>query len=185
MERQGFRYSKSRIKFARTCGAAVQEVSFSLGRYNSEDDCNFWTMWGARSPDYAKWYRKEWGERPANDFLGGCADWNIPGWDRASTHNFNLTHVPADLAEIERLMRNVSHAGLPYIERLSSFLGAAEELTSRDLDYATAADFFLMAGERGRAREALTLGLQRFEVGGRIDQGGQIPEIKKRLQRYF
>ena len=51
MEERGFRYARSRIGFARRVGAFSQKVEVSLSKWNAEDDCRFWTMWGVRAPD--------------------------------------------------------------------------------------------------------------------------------------
>ena len=186
MEDQGFRYSQSQIKFTRNLESFVQTVSITLSRYNFEDNCNFSTYWNVHSPAYSKWYRGEWGENPASNILGGGIELNIPGWDRAGgVLGCNLTNTQGDLGEIERLLRNASQSGLPYLRRLSSWQGAAEDLLSRLWKYAQAADFLLIAGEKERAREALILGLRSYEVEGRKDAMGDLPQIKKRLDRYF
>lgn len=185
MESEGFRYSQSQIKFSRKRGDFVQSVSFRLSRYNSENDCYFSTYWNVHSPAYSRWYQQEWGERPASNMLGGGLDMNIPGWDRGESYNFRLTNTQGDSAEIERLVRNVKLAGLPYLERISSWLVAAEELLQRNWRYVEAADFLLIANEKDRAKEALMAGLRSIEVEGRRDPAGDQFELKKRLDRYF
>lgn len=185
MEQHGFRYSKSQIKFSRKIHAFTQTVEFSLSKWNAEDDCQFWTMWGVHSSAYSKWYKDEWGEKPVNNALGGCADWNIPGWTRGVSEHFNLRNAKADSSEIETLTRNVQQAGFPYLERISSWQGAAEDLLASKWMYCKAADFLLIAGEKQRAKEAVLEGIQNSKPGGPNEQFDELADLERRLKRYF
>jgi hypothetical protein len=52
MGTQGFRFSKSQLRFARKVGQVHQRIDLCLDRFNTEDNCAFWTMWSANTPEY-------------------------------------------------------------------------------------------------------------------------------------
>lgn len=185
MEGIGFRFAPSRLKFSRTVEGVKQTVHISLSKWNFKGNCQFWSMWGASSKRYRAWYKEQWGELPDNDALGGCADWNIPGWDRACCEHFNLRGKMCDELEIRCLIENIESVGLPYLDRISSLEGAANELVAGIWMFDKAADFLLMAGNKQRAREALELGIQRFSDEGVVDNFEELPRLKERLIRYF
>jgi hypothetical protein len=144
LEQLGFRFSESQIKLSRNIEGWRQSVSFSLSKWNSENDCTFWTMWAVNSPEYSKWYQKEWGQKPANNALGGCADWNIPGWTRDPTVHFRLDNSSKDLNEVDCLIENSLQAGIPYLDTISNWRGAAESLIASGPPYSKAADFLMI-----------------------------------------
>ena len=185
MEEQGFRFAKRRIGFTRKSGPFSQKVEVALSKWNTADDCEFWTIWGVEAAAYGTWYREEWGLAPPNNGLGGSADWNIPGWTRSASEHFRLKNSRKDSTELQSLSDNALRAGFPFLERISSWHGAAEELLACGWMYSKAADFFLIAGNTERAKNALLLGIRKFEEEGQYDQFGELPDIKKRLQRYF
>lgn len=125
MEEHGFNYSKSQIKFSRRVDGNVQAVTVSLSKWNSEDDCMFWTVWSVTSPRYAKWYKERWGTKPSNSSLGGCADWNIASWSRGPDEHFRLKNSTDDQAEITCLWENVVRHGFPYLDKINTWIGAA------------------------------------------------------------
>src|SRR5258706_12472272 len=124
----GFRFSASGPHFTRKVGHVRQLISISSNRWNTDSDCSFWTMWSAHTPDYRKWYKAHWGAATDRDWLGGCADWNIPGWSRAAGVNFHLQGDSRDHEEISVLLRNSITVGIPYLQLISSWTGAAQDL---------------------------------------------------------
>ena len=128
---------------------------------------------------------REWGELPENDSLGGAADWNLPGWERGQDRHFHLNHTESDTHEIERLVKNIKHAGIPFLDRISTWEGAAGQFLKDRILYHRAADFLIIAGDDERAKEILLEGLQNYENLGRVDNIRELPKIKARLARYF
>ena len=185
MEEKGFKFAKSAITFSRNSGSSKQTVTFCLSKWNSEDDCTFWTTWGVTSREYSRWYAAEWGTKPVNNALGGSADWNIPGWNRGVGQHFHLNGTATDLAEMTCLRENTEAPGIPYLDRISDFSLAAEEHLKQRWMFDVAADFFMIAGENQRARDALYEGIKTFEGDKRPDNFQELPRIKLRLQKYF
>jgi hypothetical protein len=184
LEGRGFRFSASKLAFTRTVGIAKQRIDVSLDRHNAADDCTFWTMWETSAPAYAKWHAAEWGRPPRGDGLASSADWNIPGWTRGVSH-FRLRNAPADAEELRVFLEHVERAGLPFLDRVSTWEGAAEHCRAQRWLYDVAADFLLIAGDPERAREVLLEGLRTFTTGGRHDALQELPRIRARLERYF
>lgn len=183
LERHGFGFARSKLRFSRARGDFRQHIEICLDRYNVEDDCTFWSMWSVTSPVFARWYRAEFGVADAPDGVGGCADWNIPRW--SGHERRHLVNGPGDADELKRFVADVEHAGLPYVEELSSWTGAAERLRRGRSSFDRAADLLVLAGERDRAREVLLEGIRAFELGGRHDALGELPRLKSRLARWF
>jgi hypothetical protein len=185
LKSRGFLFSRSRFEFKRSIGAVKQTIEISLRKWNRENDCGFWSMWGASSKDYSKWHEAQWGLPPANDALSGLADWNIPGWKRGPNQHFQLSGKREDVLEIAEFLECIENAGLPYLDRVSSWAGAAEQLVAERWMFDRAADFLLIAGDLERAKEVLLEGIRTFTVDLRDDNFEELPRIKQRLQRYF
>ena len=92
-------------------------------------------MWGVTSKSYAKWYKEQWGEFPVNNALGGDLDCNIMGWERGQDHYFHFYNVEADQHEIERLIKNILQVGIPFLDRVSTWEGAAEHFVKHKFMY--------------------------------------------------
>jgi hypothetical protein len=181
----GFSFSRSRLLLSRRVGYARQEISFSLDKWNSENNCAFWTMWAARAPLYRKWHNDTFGEDPPNDALGGVADWNIPGWSRGPSAHATLTGNPSNDAEVaERLLNDIKSAGIPYIDQISTWESAAERLLDGHWTLDRAADFLMIAGRTERARLVLEEGIRRYSDGSH-DQFGELPRLRLRRAKFF
>src|SRR6266498_4219126 len=126
VEPLGFKYSASQLHFSRKQQVARQVFRFALSKWNSEDNCTFWTVWGVTSKSYADWHKQEWGEFPVNNALGGDLDYNISGWERGQDYHFHLHNAKADKNEIQRLIKNILQVGIPFLDRLTTWEGAAE-----------------------------------------------------------
>jgi hypothetical protein len=186
LQKFGFRYSKSVPKFSRTKGEFDLTFSFSLSKWNSEDNCEFWTMWGITSKEYAKWYKEEWGSKPVNNAIIGDPEWNIPGWTREPFKHFRLTNSDSDKVEFNEFIHNVINIGIPYYSKITDWNIAAECAAAREATvfYDKACDFYLISGQKQKAKDILELGLKEIERRKR-DQNMQLPEIQKRLAKYF
>jgi hypothetical protein len=163
----------------------VQEIAFSLDKWNSDNNCAFWTMWSVSSAEYSRWHRMHFGEKPANAILAGLGDWNIPGWTLSAGSKACLRNARADAVVTQQLKANVFQAGIPFIQSVSSWRGAAERLISQRWFYAKAVDFLLIASERDRAREVLTLAVHRYASGEQVDQGQELPLLELRQRKFF
>ena len=181
----GFKYSASQLHFSRSYQGTRQTFHFALSKWNYENSCTFWTIWGVTSKFYANWYKKQWGEFPVNNALGGDLDFQIVGWEGEQlVSNFHLSNVETDKNEIERLIKNILQVGIPFLESISTWEGAAEHILANNFEYHRAADFLTIAGKHERAKEVLCEGLKRYTELGRIDSFGDLPKIKARLVRY-
>jgi hypothetical protein len=186
LQKYGFRYSKNAPKVSRSNGEFELTISFSLSKWNSEDNCEFWTMWGVTSKKYAKWYKEEWGTKPVNHAIVGDAEWNIPGWTREPYKHFKLTNSEADKAEFNEFIQNVLNVGIPYYSNITDWNIAAEYAAAREsmVFYFKVCDFYLISGQKQKAKDILELGQKEIEKR-KQDQYFQLPEIQKRLDRYF
>ncbi|MBW3491491.1 MULTISPECIES: hypothetical protein [Bacillus] len=184
LQKLGFRYAKSVPKFSRTQGDFELTFSFSLSKWNSEDYCEFWTMWGVTSKKYSKWYKEQWGDKPVNDAIAGDAEWNIPGWKGKAQH-WNLTNSECDSAEFSVFIGNVMNIGIPYYSQIDDWNTAAEYATrSPIIFYEKVCDFYMMSGQEEKAKEILERGIQEIK-DRKHDSYMQLPEIEKRLKKYF
>lgn len=180
---RGFRFVRSRLVFDRSTDEFRHGIQFSLGKWNREGSCRFWTNWAVTSPAYAKWHVNQWGTEPPNDILVALADWNIPGWSRGMQH-FNLNGTRSDDDEIGVWLRDAEEAGLPFLASMSSWTAAAERLLAEKWFYHRAADFLMIAGAEERAQAVLREGGRAYASGGRTDED-DLEQIKARLSRYF
>jgi hypothetical protein len=186
LQKLGFRYSKSVPKFSRTKDDFELTFSFSLSKWNSEDYCEFWTMWDVSSKKYSKWFKEQWGTKPVNTAIVGDAEWNIPGWTRDGNH-FRLTNDSKfDEAEFNEFIDNVINIGIPYYAKISDWNIAAEYVATRErtVFYDKVCDFYLISGQIEKAKEILELGIKEIHQK-KHDQHMLLPEIQKRLEKYF
>ena len=181
----GFKYSASQLHFSRKNQNTRQVFSFSLSKWISEDCCTFWTMWGVTSKSYANWHKEQWGEFPVNNALGGDLDSNITGWERGQDHYFHVYNNEANKNQIERLVKNILQVGIPFLDSVSTWEGAAEYFLKNKFMYHRAADFLTIAGKYEQARAILLEGLKQYEDLGRIDNFGDLQKIKARLAKYL
>ena len=160
LQRLGFRYAKSVPKFSRKQGDFELTFSFSLSTWNSENYCEFWTMWGVTSKKYTKWYKEQWGDKPVNDAIAGDAEWNIPGWERKVQH-WKLTNSECDKVEFSAIVGNVMNIGIPYYSQIDDWNTAAEyDIRSPIIFYEKVCDFYMMSGQEEKAKEILERGIQ-------------------------
>jgi hypothetical protein len=185
MQARGFRYSPSGPRFSRRLGPVRQQIIFQSSRWNISGDCTFWTLWSAHNPEHKAWHLQTYGAPAENDWLGGCADWNIPGWSRGPGKHFRLHGDHTDPDEMRVLLQNATETGIPYLDSVSSWAGAATELLRWRWHHDLACDFFLQAGAPDAARDALLTGLRRFEVEGMTGLRSEIPRVRARLLRFF
>ncbi len=182
----GFRFRASKLEFERvTVGGVHHFVRFQLSRANRGDTCEFWSAWEASNAEYSRWHLRTWGSAANSDSLGGLVEWNIPGWSRSATDHFALSNAPSDARKWQQLRMDISNVGLPFLDRISTWTGAAAELRSKRWMFDRASDFLMIAGERESAREVLLEGLRTFTTEGRIDSFRELPRIRQRWERYF
>jgi hypothetical protein len=187
MAGHGFTFAKSRLRFARKAGQVKQAIAICLDRYNSQDNCTFWTMWSASAPAYLEWHKKEWsGEEALGDTLGSLADWNISGWScKPADPRRTLLNTEADAQTMAAFRADIENVGLPFLAKISTWEGAAEHYRKERWMYDRAADFLLIAERRDEARSTILEGIRAFEAEGRHDTFDELPRLKRRLARYF
>jgi len=179
LEPLGFKYAKSGPKFSRKTGSFSLSLSFYISQYSSEDECIFWTMWNVSSNEYGKWYKQIWDTQLANNVVVASADWNIPNWLEGNEEHFTLYNKNSDKEEFSRFVHNVINIGIPYYEQIIDWNIAAElALNEEDVFYDRVCDFYLMAGEKKKAKDVLEYGLERA-----TDEDYE--DLKKRMDKYF
>jgi len=185
LQNLGFRYSKSVPKFSRIKGDFELTFSFSRSKWNSENDCEFWTIWEVKSKAYTKWYKEQWGSKPVSNTIAGEVEWNIPGWTRDVIKHFQLTNSKDDEAEFNEFINNVINVGIPYYTKISDWNIAAEHASQKGtVLYHKVCDFYLISGQKEKAKEILEFGIKEIQQR-KHDQLLLLPEIQKRLEKYF
>lgn len=163
LETLGFRYAASGFCYQRRVGEFEQRISISLSHRNSPARIRFWSAFNISSRKYNPWLKSQL-RPPLRGYLGGSADWNIPGWNN---HSGRCLHVdfssPATRPEVlEEWRGRCEVAGIPYLN-VSSWEGLAEDLLRCRWRHEQAADFFVIAGLPDRAVAALEEGLRLLE----------------------
>jgi hypothetical protein len=183
---RGFRFAASKLHFTRTVGDVKHGIGICSNRYNREDDVELWSMWSATSLAYPTWYAERWGEEPAHGVLGDSADWNIPGWCRGpAAARIHLSNTAEDAREMTEFRDAVLGAGLSWLDRMSTWEGAAEARRASRRSFGPAADYLMIAGQPERARAILLEGIDNYTRQGRSDHYEELPGLRGRLERYF
>ncbi len=164
MEGLGFKYSRSQFQYRRKAVDFEQLISIFVDRKSSAALIYFSSSFGVKSRKYNRWLKAQGRDR-TDRYVFGCADWNIPGWRRGTDQflGFDFTDPSQRPAVLEEWRRRCEAAGMPYLERLSSSEGAANELLRLGYGYEDAADLLMFAGLTRRAIEALQLEIESLE----------------------
>jgi hypothetical protein len=120
----------------------------------------FWSAFNVSSRRYKTWL-KEHHRDETSVYIGGCNDWNIPGWRESEEHRYSyyFTDPATRVLVLEEWFSECSRIGLPYLERLSSWDGAAADLLRQNWHWEMAADFYEIGGNPGMAIKALERGI--------------------------
>lgn len=192
----GFSYSPSAIRFSRKVADARQVIDFSLNQRNDRRSIHFWTVWRAHARGYVKWMDRAWGGPRSNDELGGSSDGNLPGFRPRGGDQFDLSDPAGGIAEMGRLRASMLAVGLPFLESISTYRGAAGRIcedhdsgrfTSSFL-YPKAVDFYLIAQDCERAERALRRAMERLarlESPAREQHAEVISQLQARQSKYF
>lgn len=183
---RGFRFAASKVHFTRTVGEVQHRIAICSNRYNGEDDAEFWSMWSATSLAYPAWHAERWGKPPAHGIMGDSADWNIPGWRSVvPAAKVRLSNTAEDVREMAAFLDAVLGAGLTWLERVSTWEGAAEARRASGHGFGHAADYFMLAGQPGRARETLLEGIDSYSQHPGNDWFKEADGLRLRLAQYF
>ena len=161
LEQEGFSYSRSQFAYRRKLSGFVQHISITLSHHNTQGSIHFWSAFNVSSPRYDRWLTDQ-GRQKFDGYIGGCMDWNIPGWRDSGDHStsFDFSDPPSRPSVLGEWRRRCFAAGLPYLSSLSSWRGAAEDLIRVGWHHDRAADLFLIGGLLESAVAALEAGLE-------------------------
>ncbi len=164
LDQEGYSYSRSQFAYRRKLNEFVQHISITLSHHNTQDCIKFWSGFNVSSPRYNRWLTEQ-GRETFDGHIGGCMDWNIPGWRESGDHTtaFDFSDPASRHGVLGEWRRRCFAAGLPYLGSLCSWRGAAEDLMRVGWHHDRAADFFLIGGSRESAIAALEAGLERLE----------------------
>ncbi len=139
LESLGFTYSRSQFRYRRKVGEFDQCISVSLSQRNSIDRISFWSAFGVRSGVYNRWLKSQRRE-PSKNVIAGCNDWNIPGWisEEDQPMHFDFGDPARRPLVLNEWRRRCETVGIPYLIRLSSWEGAADELLRSNWQYESA-----------------------------------------------
>ena len=181
----GFKFTRSKLLFSRKSEIVTQKAWFQLDRWNSENDCSFWTHWLAQSTAYLEWHEQHFKTRPDNPNLGYEVDWNIPGWSPSSSDRACLHNDDNDAAIMQRLLDNCVRVGIPFLDSISSYEKAADRSVT-EKDWVAATDNFLLAGDRDHAQETLLKGMNEYSMrGDEWDRTRKLPQLQLRQTKFF
>ncbi|MFC4721771.1 hypothetical protein ACFO5O_05540 [Geojedonia litorea] len=155
----GFKLLKSELTFKRKIGDFTQEIYFAKNQRNFGNTivC-FWTILSVKSNYYVKWHEKKYGFKPMNEFVESWYDNHIKTWN---TDFWNGGHY--DLTEFDNvklmndLTKNILTIGLPLLDKVSDWEGAADSLMERQRFgfISKIFDFYILAGKEEKAIESL------------------------------
>ncbi|WP_139181065.1 hypothetical protein [Winogradskyella thalassocola] len=155
----GFKLLKSELTFKRKIGDFTQEIYFAKNQRNFGNTivC-FWTILSVKSNYYVKWHEKKYGFKPMNEFVESWYDNHIKTWN---TDFWNAGHY--DLTEFDNiklmndLTKNILTIGLPILDKVSDWEGAADSLMERQRFgfISKIFDFYILAGKEEKAIESL------------------------------
>lgn len=182
----GFHLFASEPKFVRTRGELVDVISFSRSKWNTDDNCTFWTAWSVRSKAFSSWYKSVWSVPPADDFLLTTNDWLIAGWPpRNPNGGFTLQCSPIlDNEEMARLVDACCWVGIPFLEAHSTPEQAAEYRLA-NFQPIRALDLLMMSNQRLRAKAYLAELIAASEASGGSVMGYARQTIEEFSSRYF
>ncbi len=155
----GFEFVPSRFAYKRRVGEFTQRISISPSQRNSQLSMRFNSAFNVVSPAYNRWLARR-GQEPRPSYLAGCGDWNVPGWDTGGELFFDFTRRLTRRRVIRGWLRLCLDVGIPYLDRLSSWPGAAADLVRQKWHWDRAADYFEIAGDPEGAIRALEQGIE-------------------------
>lgn len=160
LQERGFSYLRSQFAYQRKVGLFTQHISVTLSHQNTQQSITFWSAFNLTSPEYNKW-RKQQGLEKFHGYLGGCTDWNIPGWREPGDFRTSFDFSEPDQREsvLTDWLRRCLSSGIPYLDSLSTWEGLANDLLRWGWHWGRAADFFLIAGRSEKAVAALHAGI--------------------------
>ncbi|NQV27000.1 MAG: hypothetical protein HQ518_21835 [Rhodopirellula sp.] len=161
LDGHGFGYVRSGFAYKRKSGDFTQEISITLSHYNTQNSVVFWSAFNVTSPAYNRWLKKQRREK-FDGYLGGCMDWNVPGWRQADNHQLRFDYSDPDSRRevLSDWLAKCTSAGFSYLQKLSTWEGAAEDLLANEWHWNRAADFCLIACRSDLAIAALERGIQ-------------------------
>ena len=162
LARLGFRFVPSRFAYKRQVGEFTQRIGISLSQYNTQDRMSFTSAFNVASPAYNRWLARRGRER-CTSYLAGCKDWNIPGWQKPGDLSFDFTRRLTRRRVVRSWLRLCLDVGIPYLDRLSSWPGAAADLLRQGWHWERAADYLEIAGDPAAAIRALEQGIETLE----------------------
>lgn len=159
LDEHGFTYARSQFGYRRKVGVFTQHISVTLSHHNTQQSITFWSAFNVDSAEYNKW-RKQRGLEKFNGYLGGCMDWNIPGWREPGDFrtSFDFSEPEQREPTLSDWLRRCLSSGIPYLDSLSTWEGLANDLLRRNCYWGRAADFFIIAGATEKAVAALQAG---------------------------
>ena len=161
LEELGFKYTRSSFAYSRKINGFTQRISIRLSTRNTQEGMRFSSAFNVASPAYNKWLRQH-AREGFDGYLGGCTDWNIPGWPVESDNSvsFDFTRPDRRPAVLEDWFHRCVSVGIPYLNKLSSWEGLATELLRWKWQWDRAADYFVMSGDTKMAIQALEKGIE-------------------------
>lgn len=204
LESQGFRYVRSRTLLKRDRDAFEQRIEFDFSRYNEQDFCEFFTAFSIHSDRYPAWYEETWGEAmddPYPTVICACSASVIPGWPARGTglfsafqpwqkrkgahKNYVLRNRKSDLRELAELLEALQGPLMAYLDRLTTWDGAAEHSETSLHLFPKAVDFHMIGGNEAAARSLLERSLSDETVLTNPQAKYVILDLRQRQKRYF
>lgn len=183
LARLNFTFAPSTLSLMRKREMYRQIITCELDRWNMEDiSASFGLRFSVRSAFYNKWHQNNFGDRPPNDALASELYMNLKGWMHAKP---NVAHAERVEIEMLKLMEDILDRGLPFLEKYSDWENAAQRLVKGRWMWAKACDFYVIAGNREKARETLELAERNWKERPKSFFLGEKEDVETRFQKFF
>ena len=182
LARLGFRFVPSRFAYKRQVGELTQRIRISPSQRNTRYSMRFNSAFNVVSPAYNRW-RARRGQEPKPNYIAGCVDWNVPGWDTGGELFFDFTRRLTRRRVVRGWLRLCLDVGIPYLDSLSSWPGAAADLVRQRWHWDRAADYLEIAGDPEGAIRALEAGIETLEGYDFSCPDGADPMLAEKRER--
>ncbi len=167
MAKLGFKLLKSKLIFKRKKGGFTQEIYFAKNQRNFGNVVvSFWAILSITSNFYVKWHEKTYGFKPLNNYVESWYDSHIKDWESAYRNVTQYDLTKYDNVELmEDLTKNLLNIGVPLLNEVSDWEGAANYLMSKERYgfIAKIFDFYLLADKKDKGIEALQIAENYFK----------------------
>ena len=181
----GFKHLKSKDSFKRVVGDFIQEITFCRNRYNSDNHCEFRTMWSVSSIKFSKWYKSQYGKSSPNSCLWSEAEWNLNSWNTIVTEKTILQNDQNDKQRMISFKKALFEVGIPSLEQFSNYDQCIDlHLNIGFIDKVKTINLLLMLDQKELALKKSKEFIKQIEIGTIIDQSNDLHELTNIISKF-